>query len=87
MVVSINWSIPNGWFIMEKTIKMDDLRVPQFVETTICLFPFWFHIHMTEPSLINTSHSCATRRSPQKYKLVYKPYEPQLHIHIVYHIP
>ena len=26
---------PNGWLIRETTIKMDDLRVPAFMETPI----------------------------------------------------
>ena len=33
----------NGWFIMKKPIKMDDLGVPLFLETPMCCWkPQWF---------------------------------------------
>ena len=35
----------NGWFIIENPIKMEDLRIPLFLETPICArvdqLPIW----------------------------------------------
>ena len=40
--VSIKWGYPpNGWFLRETPIKMDDLEVPLFMETSIYRWVMW----------------------------------------------
>ena len=46
---------PNGWFIMEILIKMDDLGVPSFLETTNCSFVLSLFKHV----LTRTQRVCS----------------------------
>ena len=36
----------NGWSIRENPIKMDDLEVPLFQETTIYIYIYTYHIYI-----------------------------------------
>ena len=43
MRVSKNGGVQNGWLIMENPIRMDDLGVPLFKETTICIYTYYIN--------------------------------------------